>query len=275
MGWYEEEQIKSAIRRQESEDYIQRMNEDMRQRREKAEWWEENRLANERKRLENERIYRRNEELKKEQNNSDNEQKSEFKNDGNLRFTITVPASSSKKGSIFFSLIIAVLIIIVASSVDIIGLIFNNPFLYIKENWGSILKFLGFCVICIIPLLFIFNKKARKITLFRKLTILAVVGIIGMILYFGPKKTEEYFVNIPQKISGLWKKKNIEKQTSTNAYVISDAVNVREGPSNNNEIIGKLLKDERVIILDSSGQWWKIKYENSEGYVYSDYLKYE
>jgi hypothetical protein len=52
----------------------------------------------------------------------------------------------------------------------------------------------------------------------------------------------------------------------------SDALNVRKGPSANNDVMGQLKKGDRVQVLNSSRQWWRIKSGNIEGYVNSQYL---
>jgi len=56
------------------------------------------------------------------------------------------------------------------------------------------------------------------------------------------------------------------------AYVKSDALNVRSGPSANNRVITTLSKNIKVEVLSKTGTWWKIKYGNTEGYVHSEYL---
>jgi len=56
------------------------------------------------------------------------------------------------------------------------------------------------------------------------------------------------------------------------AVVVSDALNIRAGPSVDNEIVGRLTKDDRIEIIDNSGQWWKIKSGTIEGYADSGYL---
>ncbi len=48
-------------------------------------------------------------------------------------------------------------------------------------------------------------------------------------------------------------------------------VNVRSGP-NSNEVVGSLLKDTKVEIIESSGEWTKIKYANLQGWVASKYI---
>jgi uncharacterized protein YgiM (DUF1202 family) len=64
-------------------------------------------------------------------------------------------------------------------------------------------------------------------------------------------------------------------ETVIYAYVVPDALNIRKGPSTSDKIIGLLSKDERVEILSNTGQWWKIKSADAEGFVVSDYLRLE
>ena len=52
----------------------------------------------------------------------------------------------------------------------------------------------------------------------------------------------------------------------------SDALNVRRGPSADHGVVGQLSKNARVQVLDSSGQWWRIRSGNIEGYVNSRFL---
>jgi len=54
--------------------------------------------------------------------------------------------------------------------------------------------------------------------------------------------------------------------------VDSDALNVRRGPSADHDVVGQLKKNARVQVLNSSGQWWRIRFGNIEGYVNSAYL---
>jgi len=56
------------------------------------------------------------------------------------------------------------------------------------------------------------------------------------------------------------------------AYVKPDALNVRSGPSADYRIITTLDKNTRVQIIERTGVWVKIKYENTEGYVNSGFL---
>ena len=56
------------------------------------------------------------------------------------------------------------------------------------------------------------------------------------------------------------------------SYVNSDALNVRSGPSANNTVMVTLRMNSRVQVIDKTGVWWKIRYENFEGFVNSEYL---
>ena len=54
--------------------------------------------------------------------------------------------------------------------------------------------------------------------------------------------------------------------------VNADALNVRSGPGADHAAVGMVERNNRVEVLERSGQWWKIKYGNVEGYVNSSFL---
>ena len=54
---------------------------------------------------------------------------------------------------------------------------------------------------------------------------------------------------------------------------VQSALNVRNGASTSSRIIGSLSNGSNVTILGESGNWYKIKYGNSTGYVSKDYVK--
>jgi len=157
------------------------------------------------------------------------------------------------------------------------GFILYKIYMFIKANWVSIVTILGICVACVIVCIII-HIKARKTGLKTLFTILSSIGLICTVLYFGPGKTKAFFVNLQQMIPKLERKIITEPTptaTAIYAYVISDALNVRSGPSVDSEIVGRLTKNDRIEISGDSGQWRKIKSGNIEGYVASDYLRYE
>jgi uncharacterized protein YgiM (DUF1202 family) len=154
------------------------------------------------------------------------------------------------------------------------GFVLYKIYMFIKANWVSIVTILGICVACVIVCIII-HVKARKTGLKTLFTILASIGLICAVLFFGPAKMVDSFSQLRQKITFQKKPTTTPVTATIYAYVITDALNVRAGPSVDSEIVGRLTKDERVEIVDNSEQWRKIKSENIEGYVDSDYLRYE
>jgi len=51
-----------------------------------------------------------------------------------------------------------------------------------------------------------------------------------------------------------------------------DSLNVRNGPSADNALVGSLPRGTRVEVLNRSGTWWEIRSGNIRGYVNSSYL---
>jgi hypothetical protein len=64
-------------------------------------------------------------------------------------------------------------------------------------------------------------------------------------------------------------------QTARYMLVNADTLNVRNGPSADNALVGTLPRNTRVEVLERSGTWWKIRSGKIEGYVNSSYLKAE
>jgi len=64
-------------------------------------------------------------------------------------------------------------------------------------------------------------------------------------------------------------------RTQARYIVNADALNVRSGPSADTALVGQLKRNDRVEIIDRSGQWWKIKSGSIEGYVNSSFLAEE
>ncbi|WP_416828614.1 SH3 domain-containing protein [Ectobacillus polymachus] len=61
-------------------------------------------------------------------------------------------------------------------------------------------------------------------------------------------------------------------QGTTTYYVNADALRFRSGPGSNYSIINVLSNGEKVAVTGQSGNWYKIQYNGSEGYVSKDYL---
>ncbi|ACV64338.1 N-acetylmuramoyl-L-alanine amidase [Desulfofarcimen acetoxidans DSM 771] len=56
------------------------------------------------------------------------------------------------------------------------------------------------------------------------------------------------------------------------ASVNGDNINVREGPGTTSDIVGELNKGDSVTVLEKSGDWYKVKLSNGDGWVLSSFL---
>lgn len=63
------------------------------------------------------------------------------------------------------------------------------------------------------------------------------------------------------------------KAFAATGIVTEITVNVREKASTNSKRIMYVTQDDKVEILEKSGEWYKIKYKNKTGYVYAKYVK--
>lgn len=65
----------------------------------------------------------------------------------------------------------------------------------------------------------------------------------------------------------------IKSNASTTGIITEITVNVREKASIDSNIVMFVTQDDKVEILEKTGDWYKIKYNKKEGYVYSDFIK--
>ena len=63
------------------------------------------------------------------------------------------------------------------------------------------------------------------------------------------------------------------EETEPTHIVISSTLNVREGPGSEYDRIGGLVKDQKVEVVETQGEWSKIKYGTGYGWVMSKYLE--
>lgn len=68
------------------------------------------------------------------------------------------------------------------------------------------------------------------------------------------------------------KKVTLQNQNQYGYVTASSGLNVRSGPSSSYPILGQLSKGTKVTILDLTGNWYKIIYNGSIGYVSKDYI---
>lgn len=157
----------------------------------------------------------------------------------------------------------------------IAGFILYKIYMFLKANWVSVVTILGVCVACAI-ICFVLYLKTKKASLKMLFPILAAAGLIGFVLFSGPRKTEAFFFNLRQMIhkpaQEAVQQEAINIPTAKYAYVTSVALNIRSGPFLDNKVVGQLSKDQRVEVVDNSSKWWKIKFNNIEGYVDSSFM---
>jgi hypothetical protein len=138
---------------------------------------------------------------------------------------------------------------------------------FIVENWVYIVIVLGIAVVCVITCLIIYanaNKPGLKIFL----AILTSISLIIGVLCFGPRIQNGV---VPAKNQ---KPASTTTQQISYAYVNSDALNVRSGPSADYSIVARLQKNVMVQIISNSGDWRRIISGNIDGYVNSKFLRY-
>ncbi len=61
--------------------------------------------------------------------------------------------------------------------------------------------------------------------------------------------------------------------SSGSTYYATAKVNVRSGPSTSYSVVGGLAKDQRVTVTGSSGNWYRISWNNGSAYVSASYLR--
>ncbi len=55
-------------------------------------------------------------------------------------------------------------------------------------------------------------------------------------------------------------------------YINASSVYIRKGPSTNEEIVTSLIKNTDVTVIGENGDWYKVKYNGNEGYIYRNLL---
>ncbi|MDR2597226.1 MAG: SH3 domain-containing protein [Treponema sp.] len=135
--------------------------------------------------------------------------------------------------------------------------------IFIKLYWMYIVSAV-IAVVCFIICRNIYRRAVRP-NLKIAITVLVSIVFIGFALSFSPA--------INSKVKNILLSHNQSSQTQARYMLVNaDALNVRKGTSSNHDVVGQLKRNTRVQILDSSNQWWRIRYGNIEGYVNSAYL---
>jgi hypothetical protein len=150
---------------------------------------------------------------------------------------------------------------------------------FIKTNLVSVLVILGICIICVLLCLNA-QEKSKIPELKLLLNVLFSIGLIFFVINFNTIKNTDILGKMRLATSSLFTKKAkpaiIQNRSSAMyAYVVPYRLNVRSRPSDSGDIIGVLEEKSRIEIVDNSGIWWRIRFRDIEGYVYSDLLRRE
>lgn len=137
---------------------------------------------------------------------------------------------------------------------------------FISTYWFYIVAIGIIAVVCavICVLIGIFSEEpVLKILV----TVAIAIGLSIGVIYFGDQIQER--INSDYAAPTSYR---ASETSSTYAYVLSDGLNVRSGPSSDYYSIDVLEKGTRVYVLEVVGNWCKIQYDDIEGYVNSKYL---
>lgn len=74
-----------------------------------------------------------------------------------------------------------------------------------------------------------------------------------------------------QQAGAIQESKDVIEELSKTMYIVASA-NVRSGTSTDYDIIGKLTKGQAVEITGRSGEWYRIKFNDGEGFVHNTLL---
>lgn len=140
---------------------------------------------------------------------------------------------------------------------------------WVKENSFYIISIAVILFVCVIICLIIFFKSTRpgfKIVV----TIAIAIGLVFLDIRFGTEIQNFLF-----KREQLYSSRYTEYSKKMYGYVHSNRLNLREGPDVSYQKIISIPKDARVSIIDNSGTWYKVQYNDIIGYVNSKYLYVE
>ncbi|RLD64813.1 MAG: hypothetical protein DRI95_10045 [Bacteroidetes bacterium] len=83
---------------------------------------------------------------------------------------------------------------------------------------------------------------------------------------------DENWYEIQLNESSVFVAANFIKPIIKSGRVFSNILNVRSLPNKESDIIGKLKRDKKVIIVDKLGGWYRIKYKETFGYLSAKYI---
>jgi len=148
---------------------------------------------------------------------------------------------------------------------------------FFEKNWLSLLIILIICIVCAAICLTV-KRKVKK-PLIRNIIIASVVLASFGVIFFGVLRSgiTRNSGNIQHKLEQTLKSTVSKNNPAKKTYARVDAnrLNFRSGPSLSSRVIRGLPRNARVEVIHGLGTWWKVKYENTEGYLNSKYLRKE
>ena len=130
---------------------------------------------------------------------------------------------------------------------------------YIVSNWAYFI-FMAIPILVCPILSIILRQKTRYFKRNITITIASGLLVIGTVFAIGFFGTKDLTV-IPEK--------------NTYAYINASELNIRGGPSSEDEVLTVLKEDTKVQILhnEENEDWVRIKYNDIEGYINKKYLR--
>jgi hypothetical protein len=122
-------------------------------------------------------------------------------------------------------------------------------------------------------LLFVCGFVFRVLNGFFRKKLPLIFACLALFILLGDLAAPQVTSRIRSLIPSTSSERSVSGKSQTWRFVDSDGLNIRSGPSSGTELVGTLHKNDRVEVLDSSGQWWKIRAGNLEGFVNSEYLR--
>lgn len=109
------------------------------------------------------------------------------------------------------------------------------------------------------------SLSARKIGVLTKDTVVSIINEQASWL-------EISFQNQSAYISGEFVL-HLESEVNLTGRVKAALLNVRREPSLHSDVMGSLILDSRIDVLDENGEWLEIAFNNRSGYVHQDFVE--
>lgn len=113
----------------------------------------------------------------------------------------------------------------------------------------------------------------KKVLIALAVILALLAGVVGGYLYFKSTNTQK---EEPKKEEIKEEPKKEETTTGKSVYVTSEGgLNMRKEPDSKSEVIAVIPNGTKLDVLDEQGEWYKVKYEGKEGWVWKGYTSEE